>query len=103
MFLCAFSGRFDHILLVCAIACICIYCIYCCNDNVNIFPVLKFGVGVDLVWNKDGYIGTTLSLTGGLGFDDFGIPVGVSGSRLWCDSKCTDNCEVLKVNKPLKP
>ena len=68
--------------------------LYCCNDNVIIiFPGFKLDVGVDVVWNdKDGYIGTTITvLSAGLGVDDFGIPIEITGSRLECDGQCLAN------------
>jgi len=53
----------------------------------------KVDFGVDVVWNdKDGYIGTTITvLSAGLGVDDFGIPIEITGSRLECDGQCLAN------------
>jgi len=49
---------------------------------------LKVAVGVDLVWNADGYIGTTVSFTIGEGVDDAAFPIDFMVSATACYGVC---------------
>jgi len=49
-------------------------------------PGIKLGVGVDLVWNDSGYIGTTITFLGGEDAPDFFLDL--QASAMACYGKC---------------
>ena len=58
------------------------------TQYLNFHPGLKVAVGVDLVWNADGYIGTTVSFTVGEGVDDAAFPIDFMVSATACYGVC---------------